>query len=287
MKKASIFAFSIPENAQLVSDAELYNNSYERYLMHTKESLMRDLEALAINPAGTLFVHSSYKSIGEVEGRADTVLDALSEYMADGLLVLPTHTWSNTNPKNPVMDVLYTPACVGILPERFRKRPGVLRSLHPTHSVAALGHDAQAFIEGEQTRTTPCPEGGVYHRLYTRGAQILLIGVNFTRNTFLHGVEEWEHVPGTLSPELEEIHVIDETGRRYYAPQHRHCAPLISETFWKVEPVAIRDGATTVGKFGDAKVFLSDARRLRDTVARIFAIDPAALMDNEPLDKRI
>lgn len=254
--------------------------------MHTKESLMRDLAALGINPKGTLFVHSSYKSIGDVEGRADTVLDALSEYMKDGLLVLPTHTWANTNPKNPVMDVLYTPANVGILPELFRHREGVLRSLHPTHSVAALGKDAAEFIEGEVTRTTPCPEGGVYHRLYTRGAQILLIGVNFTRNTYIHGVEEWEHVPGTLSPALEDIHVIDENGTRYYAPQHRHCAPLISETFWKVEPVAIRDGATIVGKFGDAKVFLSDARKLRDVVAHIFSIDPAALIDNEPLDDR-
>ena len=254
--------------------------------MHTKESLMHDLEALGIDPAGTLFVHSSYKSIGEVEGRADTVLDALSEYMADGLLALPTHTWSNTNPRNPVMDVLYTPACVGILPELFRKRPGVVRSLHPTHSVAALGRDAREFVAGEELRRTPCPEGGVYHRLYLRNAQILLIGVNFTRNTFIHGVEEWEHVPGTLNPALEDIHVIDEAGRRYYAPQHRHCAPLISETFWKIEPVAIRDGATRVGRFGDAKVFLSGARRLRDVVARIFSIDPAALMDNTPLDGR-
>ena len=41
--------------------------------MHTKESLMRDLKRLGINPRGTLLVHSSYKSIGDVEGRADTV----------------------------------------------------------------------------------------------------------------------------------------------------------------------------------------------------------------------
>ena len=33
----------------------------------------------------------SMKSIGEVEGRADTVLDALIEYFKDGLLLLPTH----------------------------------------------------------------------------------------------------------------------------------------------------------------------------------------------------
>ena len=45
-----------------------------------------------IDQNGTIIVHSSMKSIGEVEGGADTVLDAFSEYMKDGLLVFPTHT---------------------------------------------------------------------------------------------------------------------------------------------------------------------------------------------------
>ena len=36
--------------------------------MYTKEDLIKDLFKLDINPIGTLLVHSSYKSIGEVEG---------------------------------------------------------------------------------------------------------------------------------------------------------------------------------------------------------------------------
>ena len=45
--------------------------------MHTKASLLQDLKDLNINPNGTLFVHSSYKSIGDVDGRADAVLALL------------------------------------------------------------------------------------------------------------------------------------------------------------------------------------------------------------------
>lgn len=44
---------------------------------YNKKDLMQDLERLKINKKGTLLVHSSMKSIGEVEGGADTVLDAL------------------------------------------------------------------------------------------------------------------------------------------------------------------------------------------------------------------
>lgn len=42
--------------------------------MHTKTGLFEQLKALEINPSGTLLVHSSLKSIGEVQGGADTVL---------------------------------------------------------------------------------------------------------------------------------------------------------------------------------------------------------------------
>ena len=45
--------------------------------MHTIASLTADLEALNIRRTDTLLIHSSMKSIGEVEGGADTVLDAL------------------------------------------------------------------------------------------------------------------------------------------------------------------------------------------------------------------
>ena len=128
--------------------------------MHTKQDLLAQLAALDIDPKGTLMVHLSCKAIGEVEGRGDTVLDVLIEYMQAGLLVLPTHTWSNVHTRsNPVMDVLHTPTCVGILTELFRKRPGVCRSLHPTHSLAALGTDAEAFLSGEECIQNPLRQG--------------------------------------------------------------------------------------------------------------------------------
>lgn len=60
----------------------------ESHHMYTYHDLVRDLENLKIDPKGTILVHSSMKSIGPVEGGADTVLDALMDYMKDGLLVL-------------------------------------------------------------------------------------------------------------------------------------------------------------------------------------------------------
>ena len=47
--------------------------------MHTYQSLKAQLAQMGIDPRGTLLVHSSMKAIGEVEGRADTVLYALCD----------------------------------------------------------------------------------------------------------------------------------------------------------------------------------------------------------------
>ncbi|WMC94309.1 AAC(3) family N-acetyltransferase [Kineothrix sp. MB12-C1] len=246
--------------------------------MYTKRDLLESLDRIGVDRAGTLMVQLSCKAIGEVEGRGDTVLDALMEYMESGLLVLAAHTWDNVDVKNPVMDVLYTPSCVGFLTERFRKRPGVYRSLHPTHSLSAYGKDAKEFIAGEEKISTPCGEGGAYHRLWQRNAQILLIGVNFTRNTYIHGVEEWDGAEGSISDQKTDLYVINEEGRRIYTPQYRHCSALGSEVFSKLEPQAVQEGILTLGRFGDATTRLMRAVSLREMIAPLLQEDTRYLM---------
>jgi len=246
--------------------------------MYDKKFLMERLAAVGVDPAGTLMVHLSYKAIGDVEGRGDAVLDALTEYMRGGLLVLPSHTWDNVGVGNPVMDVLYTPSCVGKLPEIFRKRPGVRRSLHPTHSLAAAGADAVEFLSGEEHIKTPCGKGGAYYKLWERDAQILMIGVNFTNNTFIHGIEEWDGAEGTISENKTDMYVIDYEGRRLYTPQYRHCAPIGSDTFGKLEPHAYKQSVVTYGRFGDAMTRLVRASRLRELAAGFLREDRRYLM---------
>ena len=246
--------------------------------MYTKQDLLAHLAALGIDPADTLMVHISYRALGEVEGRGDTVLDALSDYMRPGLLVLPSHTWDNVGASNPVMDVLYTPSCVGVLPEMFRGRPDVYRSLHPTHALAAKGADAQAFLSGEERIQTPCGKGGAYYKLWERNAQILLIGVNFMRNTFIHGIEDWDGATGTVAPELTDLYVINYEGRRLHTPQFRHCSRLGSDTFSKLEPEALQKGILTLGRFGDATARLMRAAPLREMAAAQLREDPEYLL---------
>lgn len=251
--------------------------------MFTKEKLKRQLHELGINPSGTLLMHSSMKSIGSVEGGADTVLDALSEYMENGLLVLPTHTWSYINKDNPKFYVNDSPSCIGILPELFRKREGVIRSLHPTHSVAALGKDAAQFTEDDHRFDTPCARGSSWGKLLDRNATIILVGVDLRRNTFIHGVEEWIDIPGRLTDDHEQLYTVLPDGTEIAVPSRRHCGLSWSEHFWKVDEVLQQAGAMHMGKFGDAVVRVCAAARVNEVITSMLLENPDLFSDNEPL----
>ncbi|WP_150272726.1 AAC(3) family N-acetyltransferase [Paenibacillus tepidiphilus] len=252
--------------------------------MHTKETLIAQLQQLGINREGTLLVHSSMKSLGQVEGGADTVLDALSEYMKDGLLVLPTHTWSYINAENPRFYVDRSPVCVGILPELFRKRPEVVRSWHPTHSVAALGRDAAEFTSGDHRFDTPCARGSAWGKLLGRQATILLVGVDLRRNTFIHGVEEWVDIPGRLTDGHEMLYTVLPDGTEIPVPSRRHCGLSWSEHFWKLDEVLEEKGAMVKGRLGDAEVRVCDAALVAKVVTEMLKDNPDLLSDNLPLD---
>ena len=251
--------------------------------MHTKLSLMNQLKEMEIDQNGTLLVHCSLKSMGQVEGGAETVLSALSDYMEDGLLVLPTHTWEYIKGDNPRFYVADSPSCVGILPELFRKRHGVVRSLHPTHSVAALGKDAVDFTAGDEQFDTPCARNSAWGKLLDRQAQIILVGVDLRRNTFIHGVEEWVDIPGRMTDTHELLYTVLPDGTEIPVPSRRHCGLNWSEHFWKVEKTLVEGGALQIGTLGDAEVRICDTAKMTEILSDMLRHNPDLFSDNEPL----
>ena len=230
--------------------------------MHTIASLTADLEALNIRRTDTLLIHSSMKSIGEVEGGADTVLDALMAYFKDdGLLVFPTLTYRVVNGDSPRFDVRSTPVSTGILPELFRQRPGVVRSLHPTHSVAAFGKDAAAFAAGHEKADSPAPVGSPWWKLLQRKGKILFIGTGIGCNTFLHGLDEWLQLPGMRRDDVEQLEIVDYQCNLIPSPQHRHCVGR-NAYYASLEQDFDNAGALTRGRFGSAECHLLDCEKI-------------------------
>ena len=242
--------------------------------MFTKEHLKKQLAELGLCQNDTVTVHTSMKAIGEVEGGADTVIDAFCEYLCEGLFLVPTHTWANVGRSQPVYDVRSTPACIGALPRAAAMRRDGYRSLHPTHYLWGHGKGAEDYLRGEEAFCTPCDPRSAYGRLAEMGAKILLIGVGNDKNTFIHGVEEMADLPNRLSPEPVELTVIDHNGNSVPVLMHRHfCteATDVSRYFVNFEPALVACGAQTLGKLGNAQVRVVDAKKCRDVILGILS----------------
>ncbi len=256
--------------------------------MYKKEDLLRDLRALGIKKGDTLMVHSSVRSVGALENRADTIIDALMEAVGEeGLLLMPDHTWAQMGPNHPVFDPATEPSCVGVLPDVLRQRENVYRSLHPTHSVVAWGKDAKEYILGEENSKTPCPREGCWGRLIDRKAKILFLGCPLSKNTYIHSVEEWADVPlrFTENPVPFSIVTHDERGTisvEVYRHFNAKC-PHISENFVKLREPFELVGAMIEGKVGDAHCYLGDAAGMAEVTLKLLEKDIQLLSDMRKL----
>ena len=256
--------------------------------MYNKEELMRQLRELGLKKGDTVELHISLRSMGPVEGGADTVLDAILGVIGEeGLLSTPTHTWHLIPRKSRLYDVRNTPSCTGTLGEVARRRPDGIRSLHPSHSVVAFGRDKEAFVAGEELITSPADPKGIGGKLLDRDVKVLLVGVGQEKNTLLHTVEELDDMPGRLSPRDREVTIIDWEGREHKSVIQNHCRP-ISVYFPKFEPAFRAYGALKDGKWGDAAVQLCSGRRLRDVMRAITgSTDEELVNDCEPLREEL
>ena len=138
----------------------------------------------------------------------------------------------------------------------------MVRSLHPTHSLAGYGKNAVVYLEGEEENNTPCTPGGAYDRLKDCGGKILLVGVGHERNTFIHSVEEVLNVPNRLAERPVKLATVlpDGTEKTVYMRKHyNEMQPHISEDFVKLNQALLECGAVEKAEFGDAKCLLCDA----------------------------
>ena len=170
---------------------------------YTRKKLTQDFTNLGIEKGDTLFIHSSFKSLGPVEDGAGTVISALEAAVGqDGLILMPTFSLLPSREERvAAWDVDKTPSTVGWLTEFFRQMPNTHRSDHYSHAIAARGKDAKAFVsdhlqrEGYQSPWDHYPWGKTYgthspmFRAYTMNAKLLMIGVDYETSTYIHLVE--------------------------------------------------------------------------------------------------
>lgn len=157
----------------------------------TQADITAGLRRVGLFAGAGVVVHSSLKSFGHVEGGAHTVIQALMEVLTPaGTLLMPSFNHNVVfDPGGPgIYDPRETLTINGAIPDSFWRLPGVLRSLDPTHAVAAWGKNARRYIENHHRTLTMGPESPL-GLLGREGGYGLLLGVGYGANTFHHVVE--------------------------------------------------------------------------------------------------
>ena len=246
--------------------------------MKTKTELICAFRTAGLAAGDLVLVHSALRKLGPVEGGADTVIDALLEVVGNqGTLAMATHTFRLVHGAQPVFHQTLTPTNVGALSNVFRKRPGVLRGLHPTHSVAAIGPRAAEFIAGHELDDTPCSATSPYGRLRDWGGKVLIIGVGLECCTFFHGCEQWAHMPGALTSQTVQLYSITAAGQIIPVTMHQHYVNTWDQ-YPRLEPHLIQLGVLRVSYIGDCALRVLQARPAADWLVARLSQDPSIIM---------
>ena len=215
--------------------------------MITKDDIVFSLECMGIKKGDILLLHSALTSIGKIDGGAETVIDAFLQVIGEeGTLVMSTLTgWFSP------FDAQSSPSQVGYLSECFRQKKGVLRSLHPVHSVAAYGKYAEYITKDHDKCPTGCGQGTPYLKIAELNGKVMLLGVDMDRNTTMHSMEEAIDARYLLTLDIPAPTYIDDYKNKKFTlkkfpPGHRD--------FLSMTPFLRKADLMIEGKIGNALV---------------------------------
>lgn len=259
---------------------------------YTKQDIFSQLEAMNAPTGSVVLMHSSMRSVGNVEGGGKGLLDVMIDYFTrdGGLFCVPVHTWHNMG-KEITLDMTSSDNCLGAFSTVAAEDARGLRTENPTHSMMIFGERERAkrFAAQEAQLLTPTAPESCYGKLCKEGGYVLLVGVAQSKNTYLHSVAEMLCLPNRMSdtPMMTAVkRASGEIVRRPLTLYHTDYTSDISCRFIQYDTAFRYMRCITDGFVGDAPTQLCDARRMKETVERIFArsggVDPLASGEQIP-----
>lgn len=223
----------------------------------SKENLFKELKTLGIEKNNTLLIHSSFKSLGKTSFTAGELIGHIIEYLKEGTLIFPVLSYKYVNENNLCFNVRETKSCVGYLNETFRTEFDVIRSIHPTHSVCAIGKYAREITKYHELDNTPCGKNSPFSLLPEFNGKILMLGCGLKPNTSMHAIEE-HFIPDYLFGQNQNYKIINEKGFEYEKEYVTHNFKGVKQRYDRIintnDDLWIKEG-----KIFDAKSFVMDA----------------------------
>jgi aminoglycoside 3-N-acetyltransferase len=193
----------------------------------TTQELLSELGRRLPQDFEILMVHSSFDGfLPMYKGTAKELVNALIDFCGPNrTLVMPAFVLGGRNYdaceyfKSRPFDIRRTPSEAGLITEVFRRTPNVLRSLHPTCSLCALGPLGKEMTNGHHVSRTGMSPDGPFGVMTRRRTGILGLGVEYYRTlTHVHtvGDQMGDTFPIKFSSSgCTQVTLVDYDGSRY------------------------------------------------------------------------
>jgi aminoglycoside 3-N-acetyltransferase len=241
-------------------------------------------------------MHSSLRAVGEVEDGGEGLLDAMIKYFTaeGGLFCVPTHTWGYMNQKDKItLDLTLAESNLGAFSRIAAADKRGVRCENPSHSMAVFGDKERVldFISGEESTVSPTGPESCYGKLFKEKGQVLLVGVNHSRNTYLHMVDEMLGIPDRMSKDKMTLTVKRQNGeviKREMIYHHSDFTPDVSLRFPQYETAFRYHHAITDGFVGNAPTQLCDAVKMKEVMEMIWERSEHSdvLRDERPISQK-
>jgi aminoglycoside 3-N-acetyltransferase len=245
-----------------------------------RDALVPILDRMRVPHDGVLVVHSAIGRLSRQGFRAEAMIEAFLDYLSKGTLVMPTMTWRTVTPEQSSWDETETPSHTGVLTEVFRTAYATHRSIHPTHSVAAYGPQAQRLCARHHFDEKPVSPDSPHGLMRGQDAYILMLGVGLETSTTIHLPEETIAPDIYLRPVVELYQCRDRHGTVHEVRTRRHWR--LDRDFPKFGPPLQAAGLMHVGAIGGCPFGIVAQRDLLDAVSAALTADPRGTLRASP-----
>jgi aminoglycoside 3-N-acetyltransferase len=184
-----------------------------RFHAYDDARLLATIRDLGVREGDALMVHSSWPREcgfrGDIGRLTEVFLEAVG---SSGHLLMPSLPYRTSAlaylQRVDRFDVRKTQSRMGLVTEFFRRRDGVVRSLHPTHPILVFGPRADEFVAGHERCVHACGPGSPFDALTHEHGKVMFFDVSFAAFTYFHYLEHRVHERAGVKLYTDEVFVV-------------------------------------------------------------------------------
>jgi len=228
-----------------------------------------------------VIIHSSTSNIGKIEGNAVQLTELIISKMDSNkhTLLAPALPFLGSMKEYldslEEFDLASAKNAMGNISNMIMKKEGCKRSLHPTHSVIAIGKNSDFYTTNHELCSTPFCQESPYYKLTQNNGKILMFGVNLNSVTNFHVYEDilGEFLPvNVYTSKNYQIPCTDDNVKIVVTTKAHNPFLSAKRDCERARKHLINNGYVQTYEIGDSEISLLDAKGLTITLFEMLLV---------------